>query len=300
MRTLLYLTTLALAQGLRSAPLELRDGDRIALTGTAVIERDQKYGSLETALSLAAGDKRLIFRNLGWSGDTLAGDARSYFGPPSEGLDRLKKQLELVKPTQVLACYGADLAFASDLDRKLGEFKLAYGSWIDMVRAVAPNARLTLVSPAPLENLPPPFPNQDENNLRLIRVRDTLKEIAAQKDCGFVDIFGRMSARPAGAPLTTNGVEYSPKGHEAIADAWLAELGLSRPRVADAALRELVVRKDEQFFHRHRPANETYLFLFRKHEQGRNAAEIPKFDPLIEELDAKIHQTKLGLLTPSK
>jgi hypothetical protein len=32
------------------------------------------------------------------------------------------------------------------------------------------------------------------------------------------------------------------------------------------------------FFHRWRPANWTYLFGFRKHEQGRNAVEIPRFD----------------------
>lgn len=47
-------------------------------------------------------------------------------------------------------------------------------------------------------------------------------------------------------------------------------------------------QKNELFFHRHRPQNETYLFLFRKHEQGNNAVEIPQFDPLIEESEAAI------------
>jgi hypothetical protein len=31
----------------------------------------------------------------------------------------------------------------------------------------------------------------------------------------------------------------------------------------------------------HRPENETYLLLFRKHEQGNNAVEIGQFRPLI-------------------
>jgi len=49
-----------------------------------------------------------------------------------------------------------------------------------------------------------------------------------------------------------------------------------------------IEEKNAMFFHRHRPQNETYLFLFRKHEQGNNAVEIPQFDPLIEKLEDKI------------
>jgi len=52
--------------------------------------------------------------------------------------------------------------------------------------------------------------------------------------------------------------------------------------------RDAIVEKNRLFFHRWRPANETYLFLFRKHEQGENAEEIPKFDPLIRAQEARI------------
>ena len=34
----------------------------------------------------------------------------------------------------------------------------------------------------------------------------------------------------------------------------------------------------------------TYLFGFRKHEQGRNASEIPQFDPLIADLEKQIYE----------
>ena len=47
-------------------------------------------------------------------------------------------------------------------------------------------------------------------------------------------------------------------------------------------LRAAVVEKNRLYFHRWRPQNETYLFGFRKHEQGRNAREIPLLDPLVE------------------
>jgi putative heme-binding domain-containing protein len=55
------------------------------------------------------------------------------------------------------------------------------------------------------------------------------------------------------------------------------------------ALRGMVVEKNELFFHRFRPQNQTYLFGFRKHEQGQNAVEIPQFDPLIDEKELAIH-----------
>jgi hypothetical protein len=32
----------------------------------------------------------------------------------------------------------------------------------------------------------------------------------------------------------------------------------------------------------------TYLFGFRKHEQGQNAREIPQFDPLVAKQEAEI------------
>ena len=34
------------------------------------------------------------------------------------------------------------------------------------------------------------------------------------------------------------------------------------------AIKSLINRKNRLFFHRYRPQNETYLYLFRKHEQG--------------------------------
>lgn len=52
-------------------------------------------------------------------------------------------------------------------------------------------------------------------------------------------------------------------------------------------LRRLLHRKNDLFFHHYRPQNETYLFLFRKHEQGNNAVEIDQFPPLIAPLEAE-------------
>ncbi len=57
-------------------------------------------------------------------------------------------------------------------------------------------------------------------------------------------------------------------------------------------LRRLVVEKNRLFFHRYRPQNETYLFLFRKHEQGNNAKEVYQFEPLVTQLERQIEQLR--------
>ncbi len=63
----------------------------------------------------------------------------------------------------------------------------------------------------------------------------------------------------------------------------------SGPSFAQAEeLRTAIDHKNELYFDRWRPQNVTYLFLFRKHEQGQNAAEIPKFDPLVADQEQQI------------
>lgn len=53
-------------------------------------------------------------------------------------------------------------------------------------------------------------------------------------------------------------------------------------------LRETINAKNRLYFHQWRPANETYLHLFRKHEQGNNAAELPLFEPLVKAKEMEI------------
>ena len=78
----------------------------------------------------------------------------------------------------------------------------------------------------------------------------------------------------------------------AVADHLRWKAGVALPRRGDAlafeALRSEIVRKNEFCFHQYRPQNETYLFLFRKHEQGNNAVEIRQLDPIIAASEKRI------------
>jgi len=298
-------TTDAPAAPSQPATFEFKDGDRVVLLGNTVFEREQRYGAFEPRLALALGDTKVSVRNLAWSGDTVFGHARSYFGPPEEGLQRLSGHLEMLKPTVVMLCYGSELAF-----ERLGglpDFLSGYRSLIELIRAKSPGVRIIIVSPPPLETLAPPLPDLSEQNANLSSLRDALRKFAGMQNAYFIDWFELMGGLPkpgrTAKPLTENGVHYTQEGYEKLAAKLVEGLGLKMPDAPSPALENLrraVIAKDTLFFNRWRPQNETYLFGFRKHEQGQNAKEIPMFDPLIAQGDEAIQKIKSEALVQSR
>lgn len=125
-----------------------------------------------------------------------------------------------------------------------------------------------------------------------------------------LDLFAMLggdesSATLASPALTENGVHYTAEGYRRIAAELTRGLGLKVQDYSSGApsaeeLRENIVAKNRLFFHQWRPANETYLFLFRKHEQGQNAKEIPMFDPLIAAEEKMVNELKLVVLKELK
>jgi len=265
-----------------------QQGDMVALVGSTFLEREGRFGHIETALTQAHPKLGLRFRNLAWSGDTVQGHARSYFGPPQEGFDRLKGHLEMIKPTVVILQYGS--AEAWDGPGQVKAFTEGYVRLLDMVDAAAAKPRVLLVSPLPAEPRPP-APDPAAYNASVAVYRDAIRGLAAARGVGFVDAFALAAQLPATLrPLTENGLNFSAQGHAALGALTPVVMGgsASAAPATDEALRALINEKNRLFFHRWRPANETYLFGFRKHEQGRNAAEMPMFDPLVEKVERDI------------
>lgn len=282
-----------------------QDGDRLVLLGNTVLEREHDYGSFEPRLDLALGEEKITVRNLAWSGDTVFGHARSYFGPPEEGLQRLSAHLEMLKPTVVLLCYGSELAF--ERLGQLPDFLSGYRSLIELIRSKSPGVRIIIATPPPLETLPPPLPDLSAENKNLSSLRDALRKFAIMQNAFFVDWFELMGGLPKPGvirkPLTENGVHYTREGYEKLSAKLIEGLGLKTPEAPTPALENLrraVIAKDTLFFNRWRPHNETYLFGFRKHEQGQNAKEIPMFDPLIAQGDETIQKLKEEALAQAR
>src|SRR5688572_30332382 len=84
---------------------ELRDGDRVVMIGNTFIEREQNDSYLETLLRTRWSDRKITFRNIGWSGDTVFGDSRSIYDGV-KGLDRLDQLVHELKPTVIFIGYG--------------------------------------------------------------------------------------------------------------------------------------------------------------------------------------------------
>ncbi len=197
----------------------------------------------------------------------------------------------------------------------------------------ANTVRFVLLSPIRHEDLRatrPGLPDPTEHNKLLEQYTKAIEELAKERGARFVDLFKfqfAVSTSETGVQpllLTENGIHSTERGYDYLAAATGIELGWGRSKVGslgqvpplpgwepseevkkatkDAiewtakapALRAAIIRKNALFFHRWRPANETYLFGFRKHEQGQNAKEMPMFDPLIEKAEAEIEKLKTG------
>lgn len=276
-------------------PLVFEEKDTVVLLGDGFFDREVNFGHLETALTLATAGKEVKFRNLGWTGDTPRCESRSYFGPPEEGFQRLRKHLEEIKPTVVLACYGSVDAFNGKAG--LPDFLKAYNRLLDMIRD-ATGAGVVLISPPPVETLPPPFPNLEGQTRNLKLYSEAIAALAKERGLRFADLFGELSKTGV---KTVNGVNLTPEGYAAAAPAFLKALNVPESSAtASGELRDLINNKNRLFFHRWRPQNEIYIFGARKHEQGNNAVEIPLFDPLVEKEEEKIAALLKTLTPPSE
>src|SRR5438094_10477875 len=98
-------------QGIAAEPFELKDGDRVVLIGNTLIEREQRYGYWEQALTSRWPDRNITFRNLGWSGDNVWGDARAGFGTRADGFKLLKDHVLSLNPTVIVIAYGGNESF---------------------------------------------------------------------------------------------------------------------------------------------------------------------------------------------
>jgi hypothetical protein len=110
----------ALVSGVARAELALNKGDHIALIGNGVPDRMQHHGWLETLITARFRSHDLVFRNLGFSGDEIAG----FLDQPAKGDAVLRNRsdnfgsndewLKKVQADVVLAFFGFNESFAGD------------------------------------------------------------------------------------------------------------------------------------------------------------------------------------------
>jgi lysophospholipase L1-like esterase len=286
------------AEPVQSERFTIVDGDRIVWIGSTLVEREQRYGYWELALHAAYPDKQFSLRNLGWSGDTVYGDARAGFENAARGYERLVKLTLDLKPTLILISYGTNESFEGEAG--LPKFEKGLEKLLDSLKPS--NARIVLFTPTPFEALPGylTIEQRDARNAMLKKYADVIGDVAERRKHTLAPVLNRFQNIRQSGPFTDNGMHYTAKGYEQFAPFFLNSL--STPGMNDKfrgesgeKLRQAIVAKNELFFHRWRPQNETYLFGFRKHEQGYNAIEVAKFEPLVMKADQEIEAIRKGL-----
>jgi|GEM_PF-1663714 len=131
----------------------LKAGDRVVFLGNTFFERSLNSGHIETALALGFSTANVTFRNIGWSGDTVGGVARTggrrgaIFGSPQEGFAVLEKHVESLHPTHLFIAYGFNESFGGD--NGIAPFKAGLSQLLASVTKT--DRQVILISPTPME-----------------------------------------------------------------------------------------------------------------------------------------------------
>ena len=298
MKYLMMVLLMAVMAEAAPPKFELVEGDRVVFIGNTFVERDIQYNYLEAHLTAMYPDRKITFRNMGWSGDTVFVPARAGSGP-NKGIDLLVEYVKDLKPTVLFVAYGMNESFEGEAG--LSRFVDGYDKLLDALAVT--KAKVVLVSPIAHEKLPSPLPDPAEHNKQLKLYTEAIREIAEKRDAWFVNLFGPF-LNWKGPRLTDNGIHLNSKGYEMASRHTLLQLqpkGMVIWDVDDKGrfldrdmekLRQVIGQKNVFFFDRYRPQNDMYIFHGRKHEQGQNAKEVPQFDKFIEEKDAEIAELK--------
>ncbi|UFH56134.1 GDSL-type esterase/lipase family protein [Spirosoma sp. KNUC1025] len=201
-------------------PFTLTDGDRVVFLGNSLMEDDIQFGYLELALTTGWPGRNVTYRNIGWSGDNVFGEARSYVTAPPTPYQRLIQQLTDAKPTVVFLAYGG--VEAQEGESGLPRFKQGLNQLLDTLDRLG--AKTVLVSPIPV--LLPSSDLVSQRNAALISYGAALAQTAAEHKKRYVDVFKPIQEASKQAVITDDGVHLNETGYYYLATALENGLGL--------------------------------------------------------------------------
>lgn len=215
---LCLLCTYSMAQ---TPKFELKNNDRVVFLGNSIFENETYSGYLELALTTRWPDRSITFRNIGWTGDNVFGDARSYITSPPTSYDLLIEQLTNAKPTVVFIAYGGIEAQSGDAG--IPRFKEGLNKLIDKINDLG--ARTILLSTIPVMSK-----NSSENinnqNAMLAKYSEEISKVATERGKQFVDILNPVKTLNEKFELSDNGIHLNEVGYYYLANVLEKGLGL--------------------------------------------------------------------------
>lgn len=282
MKKLLPFLLLALAAPLH-AQVELKKGDHIAIVGSALADRQQHHGWLESLIHKAYPGLELTVRNLGFAADEVNVHPRSDEVPTTEYFLNMKPGTLATKvgETDVVYTSGADFHASVILaywgfnesfkgEAGLPDFKKALDEYLKKLLSTdfgKGSPRVVLLSPIAHENLKSAsFPDGSANNKNIAAYTAAMAEVAKANSVPFVDLFAASQALYASAPkpLTIDGTHLTDAGDKALAPVQFQALfGKEAPSMDDpyiGKIREAVLEKNLQWHHRYRTVDQYNIF----------------------------------------
>jgi lysophospholipase L1-like esterase len=198
----------------------LNDGDKVVFLGNSLFENDLQFGYLELLLTTRWPQQNITFRNLGWSGDTVFGQARTYITAPS-GYDLLIKQLKEARPTVVFLAYGANEAFEGE--KGIPVFAQGLNRLLNAIDELG--AKSILLSTVPmLYSIA--FKSQADRNEMLKLYNTAIYKIAAARRITYIDVFNPLLQYNQDSKVSDNGIHLNEYGYSVLAASVQKELGL--------------------------------------------------------------------------
>ncbi|WP_193212377.1 PVC-type heme-binding CxxCH protein [Luteolibacter marinus] len=238
-----FLVACLLLPALRAAPVfeAPQKGEHIVLLGNGLGERMQYYGNFETQLHLRYPEHHLTVRNLCYPGDTPAYRPRAGRKTPwaFPGAEKLRPELNqhrgeghypsedewlaTCKADTILAFFGYNESFEGPAGTE--KYRAELDTFVAHTLAQQYNGnsapRLVLVSPIAFEDLSSGYdlPDGTRENANLALYTEVMKEVAAKRQVGFIDLFNPTLAlfKDSQSKLTTNGFALNDVGDVKIA-----------------------------------------------------------------------------------
>ncbi|HEV7378749.1 MAG TPA: GDSL-type esterase/lipase family protein [Dyadobacter sp.] len=211
----------AIAQSPAQVPFELKDGDKVVFLGNSLFENEFQSGYLELALTTHFPGRHVTFRNLGWTGDNVWGQARSTYTNPPTPYQHLINQLTSAKPTVVFIAYGG--VEAQDGQAGLAKFNEGYNQLLDKIDALGAKSILLSTTPVMFEDTSAHI-NQRNADLKLYNTE--ISKIAGSRKKQFIDIYSPIEAVAKNTLIIENGSHLNETGYFQLAQILQKSLGI--------------------------------------------------------------------------
>lgn len=204
------------------AAFDLKDGDRVVFVGNSLFENDLPYGYLELALTTRWPNRNVTYRNIGWTGDTVWGQARSYITTPPSPYELLIDQLTKAQPTVVFIAYGG--IEAQEGEAGLPGFKEGLNKLLDKIEQLG--AKAILLSPIPVMSAGSPE-EVAKRNAMLEVYGAAIAQTASARGKRFIDVYKPLLERSKEVKLSDNGLHLNENGYYYLAATMEKALGLA-------------------------------------------------------------------------